>query len=266
MRLRFALLSALICVACGAPDEVTPETDLHEELVSYDNTSLALSSRDFEADFTDCTEYVGIGFVPKVNARPLVPAQYALVGDEQNALLVVRVVDCGGISVDGKKAKTAKLSQLGIMLAGGDPSADINNYTLWFATNLGALHGKLTAAGVAGDVDQLSFTFTPNGAGGGAININVSPPQAPDFQASGSGIIPTSSPVPFIASWWAEGQHGTVQMRTVFPAIRFSGASVTLTTSASSDLADLIGGTSLTFPILDSYNAFNAAHMDVTVQ
>lgn len=260
MRLRFALFSTLICVACGAPDETKLEA------TPFDSTSSALSVHDFEADFTNCTEYVGIGFVPQVNARPLVPAEYSLAGDAQNAILVVRVVNCGGISIDGKKPKAAKLSQLGIMLAGGDLSADINNYTLWFATDLGALHGKLTAAGVESDVDQLSFTFTPNGSGGGAININVSPPQAPDFQASGSGIIPTSSPVPFTASWWAEGQHGTVQMRTVFPSIRFSGATVTLTTPASSDLANLIGGTSLTFPLLDSYNDFNTAHMEVTVQ
>jgi hypothetical protein len=40
---------------------------------------------------------------------------------------------------------------------------------------------------------------------------------------------------------------------------------MTVTTPAGSELAQLIGGTSLGFAILDSYNAFDAAHMVVSV-
>jgi hypothetical protein len=55
-------------------------------------------------------------------------------------------------------------------------------------------------------------------------------------------------------------------MHSVFPQIRFSSASVTLTTPANSELAALIGGTSLQFAILDSYNGFDDALMEVRLQ
>lgn len=233
--------------------------------VALGQSTHALSSKDFEVDFIGCTEYVGIGFVPAANARELVPTSYALAGDAENAIAVVRVVDCDGIAVDGKKPKAGKLAQIGIMIAGGDASADINNYTAWFATDLGQLKGKLTAAGVDADLDQLSFDFTPDGTGSGTIDIDVTPPHAPHFAADGTGIVPTSSPVPFVATWWFDGNHGTARMRTEFPAISFSGASVTVTTPAGSALADLAGSTSIDFGLLDSYNAFDEAHMVVTV-
>jgi hypothetical protein len=69
--------------------------------------------------------------------------------------------------------------------------------------------------------------------------------------------------VQFIASWWADGNHGVVRARTVFPAIRFGASATTLTTPAGSELAELIGGTTLTFPILDSYNTFGSAQLQV---
>jgi hypothetical protein len=52
-------------------------------------------------------------------------------------------------------------------------------------------------------------------------------------------------------------------MSSVFPAIRFGSGTMTLTTDAHSALGRLIGGPSLTFPLLDSYNSFDTAHMVV---
>jgi hypothetical protein len=160
------------------------------------------------------------------------------------------------------------VSQIGISItgAGTDTTADINNYLLWYATDLGVLNGKLTAAGVDAEVDQsLLFQFiTPSAPPtNGVLRLASSPPHGPPYTAQGPAVVPTAAPVPFIATWWQDGKKGSVEMRTVFPAIKFGTATMTLTTPASSALGQLIGGTTLTFPFLDSFNAFPAAHMTV---
>src|SRR6187549_668751 len=75
--------------------------------------SLPLVTKNTSVAFTDCTEFAGIGFVPAVNARPLVPARYELAGDGENAIVVVRVGACEGVSVAGKKPRAGIVSQVG---------------------------------------------------------------------------------------------------------------------------------------------------------
>jgi hypothetical protein len=260
-------LSSVFLVACG-PVETVPAASGSAQV---GETSDALAScHGFAVDFAGCREFAGIGKVPAANARRLVPARYALApsGDATQAVIVVRASECSGTSIDGKKPAAARVSQIGISIAGPgtDPTADINNYLLWYATDLGGLNGKLTAAGVDADVDQsLLFQFvaatTPPTSG--VLTVASSPPHGPAYTAEGPAVVPTAAPGPFVATWWQDGNKGSVEMRTVFPAIQFGGAAVTLTTAASSALGTLIGGTTLTFPLLDSFNAFPAAHMEV---
>jgi hypothetical protein len=244
-------------VACAPPPD--------EDAGQIGSVAQAVSSDDFDVDFSGCSELAAIGTVPAANARPLVPAGYVLAGDATNAVIVVRAVGCSGVSIDGDKPQAAKLAQIGVTLVGPDTTADINNYLLWFATDLGQLHGKLAAAGLDPDNDQgLTYSFTPGGPpGSGTLEVGTSPPHAPPFTAGGPAVVPTAAPVGFTANWWRDGQHGTVSMRTVFPAIRFGSATTTLTTPAGSALAALIGGTSMTFALLDSHNTFSAAHLEV---
>jgi hypothetical protein len=265
-----AFLSPAFMMACGPVETATSPGSTSEELA---HTSAALAScHSFEVDFAGCREFAGIGKVPLASARPLVPARYALApsfdGDTTAAVIVVRGSACSGTSVDGKKSAAADVSQIGISItgAGTDPTATINNYLLWYATDLGVLNGKLTAAGVDADVDQsLLFQFigpaTP--PTNGVLRLASSPPHGPPYTAQGPAVAPTAAPVPFIATWWQDGKKGSVEMRTVFPAIQFGSSTVTLTTPAGSALAALIGGTTLTFPFLDSFNAFPAAQMTV---
>ncbi|MEQ1506144.1 MAG: hypothetical protein ABMB14_28185 [Myxococcota bacterium] len=224
----------------------------------------AAAPPDFDVAFTGCTEFAGIGFVPAANAAPLVPAGYTLAGDGIDAIVVVRVADCAGVSIDGKKPKAGTVAQIGVTIVGPDATADIDNYTLWYVTDSGALHGKLTAAGLDNDVDpHLSYTVDP---ATDSLTADADPPHAPDFALDADVVPPTSPAVPFVARWWAETCHGTLEMRTELPQIAFGGATSTVVTSAGSPLAALIGDTSLTFAILDSYNTFATADMTVTVQ
>jgi len=219
-----------------------------------------------EVAFSGCTEFAGIGLVPAANARALVPAAYELAGDAQNAVIVVRVADCDGISVEGKKPKPGTVAQVGITVAPIDETASINNYTLWFATNFGPLHAKLRSNGVASELDSnLAYSFVPGSPGQRALTIAATPPKGPAYSVTGSAFVPTAAPVPFIATWWAETAQGAVQMRTEFPEIRFADATMTLTTPPSSALADLVGAPTLTFAILDSHNAFATAALTIDV-
>jgi len=259
----FGGFCAVSLAGCG-PVEATSSDELEQ-------VAGAVSSNDFDVDFSGCREFAGIGSVPKVNARPLVPERFALApaGDPNSAVIVVRVSDCSGAAVDGHKAKAARVSQIGISLtgAGTDPSANINNYTLWYATDLGLLHAKLTGAGVDADVDQgIAFQLSPNSCTTGNLKVGASPPHGPAFTACGTTTASTGSPGPFAATWWQDTTAGTVAMSTTFPAIRFGASQMTLTTPAGSALANLIGGTTLTFPFLDSYNTFATAHMTVRQQ
>lgn len=255
------VICCLLC-ACDVPEE--PRSDVLQTMDPLLEDSGAASRHDLVVEFTGCTEFAGIGVVPAANARPLVPARYTLAGDATHARIVVRVARCAGAAVDGKPPRPTTISQIGISVVGPDSTADLNNYTLWYVTSQGALGGKLKAAGIDAEVEPgLTYDLARDLAGGGDLRIVSSPAQAPVYAAAGTVVVPTAPPTSFVASWWQDGRHRTTQMRTVFPALRFGGATMILTTCSGSALARLVGGTTLTFPLLDSFNTADDARMTV---
>jgi hypothetical protein len=54
-------------------------------------------------------------------------------------------------------------------------------------------------------------------------------------------------------------------MNTDVAAIFVGSANLTLTTDPNNELGQLIGGGSTGFPVLQQFNTFTAAHMQVTV-
>ena len=222
---------------------------------------------DFDVTFRDCTEFVGIGFVPYANARALVPTSFDLAGDGIDAIVVVRVADCDVLEFDSGPNQPGRLTQIGITVVPPAPGADIDNYTLWYGTDNRTLQRELEQSGVdAVLLEEIGFLFSDDGTGTGPLDIDIAAAGPfPDHAIDGTATAPTSAPTTFIARWHDDDPGGNVVMETTFPDIQFSSATTTLTTSAGSDLADLIGGTTLTFPILDSYNAFSEAPMAVTV-
>lgn len=238
------------CLGCGM--DVAAESEVSREGVRLNA---------FDADFQACTEFAGIGLVPRANALPFVPADYTLAGDANNALVVVRVVRCQSAEIDGKSTGDISVAHVGVTLVGPDDSADINNYTVFFASDEQKLLTPLKKVGVDGEkIKDIGFTL----ASGGGLSIVVDAKHTPAYRVLGTAVAPSAAPSTFTATWWHDdARRGRVRMRTVFPAIRFGSSSMTLTTAAGSELAALIGGTSLTFPVLDSFNAFADAHMEV---
>jgi len=198
--------------------------------------------------------------VSAARARALVPAKYTLAGNSQTTTMVVRVAHCANVVVDGKDRGETIISHIGIGLVGPDTSVNLNNYTLWYATNNAQLHAKLTAAGLDADKSNaLGIALSPSGA----LSVVSSSAHTPSFQVTGTATLPTTPPVPTSATWWEDGNHGSVSSKTVLPVIQFGTAHTVLTTPANSELAALIGGTTLTFAALDSYNLFPGGTMEV---
>lgn len=227
--------------------------------------SARADERDFDVAFDDCAEYVGIGYVPFERARERVPAAYTLARAGDSAVIVVRIADCASVAVTGGRGASGRTAQIGVTISKSEP-ADIHNYLLWYVTDHGSLHGKLEAAGATNGTDQqLSLDFDATGETG-PLFVDVDAARFPAYALSGEATPPSGDPVRFTAVWWTDGRNGTLRMHSLFPEIRFSGASVTLTASANSELAALIGAESLQFAILDSYNEFASASMQVRLQ
>jgi hypothetical protein len=74
--------------------------------------------------------------------------------------------------------------------------------------------------------------------------------------------IPSGS---FVANWWQSGRRGSVKMNTDVPAIYIGGANLTLTTDPNNELGQLIGGGSTGFAIVQQFNTFATAHMEVSI-
>jgi hypothetical protein len=249
--MRYAI--ALLVMGLGACSQASPESE-PSELAS---TAQALSVQDFDVDFEDCNVFAGLAHVSGARARALVPPAYALALDGDQARMVVRVVHCSNVVVDGRSQGSTVISHIGVGLVGPDTTVSLNNFTLWYATNSPLLHAKLTAAGV--NADQSGFLAV---GVQGALTVSSQSPHTPSFEVSGS-VMPPGAPVPTSASWWDDGVHGAVRSRTVLPVIQFGVAHTSLSTPPDSALAELIGGPTLTFDILDSYNVFPTGHMEV---
>lgn len=223
--------------------------------------------KSLEVNFGNCTEFAGLTYVPTDNVRELVPDDFELLHltTEAEAVLVVRVADCQAVKVKGGKAKPGTVAQVGVSLVGPDPTASINNYTLWFATNNKELAHELSKLGVNADYsDDIDYHFAPGSGGSGPFDIAVAADSGSEYVVHGSASVPTAGAVPFVASWWYETCQGVVQMRTDLPQIQFGQAAMTVT-ALGDDIVDVLGAAPLGFPALDSYNAFPAATMIVSV-
>ncbi len=218
-------------------------------------------------DFAQCSEFAGETSIAAAPARDVVPAQFQLAGSGTTAILVVRVAHCAAISIAGGNPQPATLAQVGISIVSPDGTGDITNYTLWYETTSPHLAAYLSAFGIpARLVPDLTYLFIPFDTGTMGPLVILGPARAgdPGFIVNSSATIPTAAPIPFVANWWVCGGASCVKMGTTFPAIQFGSAHSTLITNPANPLGQLIGGATITFPLLDSYNRAPNAHMVIS--
>lgn len=231
---------------------------------------LALAgARSFDVEFAGCTEFVGWGPVSLAAAQPLVPSGYVIAGATNGeAAIVVRATSCEGVSVDQSAAQPTELSQIGINPPDG--TGDINNYTVIYVTNNQTLARRFQFAGLPAIFDpQLIYEYTPDSSGlSGELYVTAAGEDLPSYFLFGTETEPPpNSQQTFLANWWFTGPEGRMKQSTLFPAISFGAASVSLYTSNVSLLGKLIGGNAdANFSMLSVRGVYPAAVMTVSLK
>src|SRR5215471_6945689 len=92
-------------------------------------------ARGFSVDFTQCTEFVGVGPVDFARASSLVQPVFTTLPVGSSAAIVVRATSCGSAQVNGGVSVRTIISQIGVEIVSPDGTGDINNYTLIYVTD-----------------------------------------------------------------------------------------------------------------------------------
>lgn len=194
-------------------------------------------------------------------ARSFVPAEFILVGEGQPVTpLVVRTARCG-ISVDGSASRVGEIVQIGAVIVPPDFTGDINNYTFFYYTDDLRLALRPNLTGVQAQfVPTIIYDYENNNA----LFVRVPLPGIPRLTVSGA-VTPLPAPAgSFVANWWQKNYGRTVKMQTSVPIIKIGGANLTLTTNQNNALGQIIGGETLGFPIIQQFNTFASAQMNVS--
>lgn len=210
-----------------------------------------LADQTTEVQFTNCSEYVGTGTIPLANAAPFVPSSFQIAGAQGGtAMLVARVSNCAGVSVEGSRPEPGTVAHIGITVVSPDGSGDINNYTVAYVTTSRKLAQKLSRGGLPVEVDEdLVYEIVA-----GKLFADVSPEDGPGFYFHGPVADPApNTGFPFLANWWYKSHRGVMKMATSIPTIAFGQCSMTIYSRKNSPLGKLIGGNS--YSAFTGYNA-----------
>ncbi len=268
----FALFVSPFAAACNADvtDEATEDVSDASEALSYgdcDDDDDDGEADPLAVDFSNCLESIGVGLVPTAAAQALVPPGYILVGGADPVTpVVVRTAHCSKIKVGHHHGREGSIVQIGAVIVPPDFTGDINNYTFWYYTDHKDLARGLQDSGVnAQRVHHIGYHFNKNKPSGPNFHVTV---PAAGISIDGR-VEPSTVPAgSFDANWWKTSfaSDGSVKMATDVPVINIGSADLVLTTSSNSPVNALSGGQPLGFPIIQQFNSFDTAHMDVTVQ
>lgn len=215
----------------------------------------------FDVRFDSAVETIGVDLVPTVSVLPKIPAGFTPVGiGDPVTPIVVRTARCN-VTIFGQTLQRRKIVQVGAVIIPPDGTGDINNYTLYYYTDDIRLALLLNLVGVQAQyVPTLQYKVGQSGE----FTLKAPLPAVPQLNIGGT-VFPSSQPAgSFIANWWQQSAWTTVKMQTTVPVIKIGGADLELTTPPSSSLANIVGGTVLTFPLLQQFNQFESAVMVIT--
>jgi hypothetical protein len=222
----------------------------------------------FSVDFSQCTEFAGVGPVDFTRASSLVQPAFTTLPVGSTAAIVVRATRCAGAQVNGGPAFPTVISQIGIEIVPPDGTGDINNYTLIYVTDNARLALAFRLAGLPAIFDPaITYEFTYDSTGkSGELYVEAEGTGLPAYFLTGTESDLSGAGLDFRANWWYQGFAGVIKQASDFPDIAFGSANVTLHTSRESILGKLIGGNSdADFHFLPVRGVYATAHMDVTV-
>lgn len=257
------VVASVIFASFGCAAETAPSSEGGEPAVA--ETSQALKKEALDVSFQDCSEVASITTISVAKARTVVPTSFTLAGDATGAPFVVRIANCNAVRIDGGAPEAGTVAQLGISVVSPDGSGDINNYTAFYYTTSSRLAKELKKRGVPAEhVPDLTYAISGSGASK-TLSIDVPVDCHESFHVGAPIVEPGTFAIPFTANWWVQKGNKRTKMSTPIPSIRFGGATATLDASHFSDLRTLLGRSTTTFTLLDSFNRFASAPMTVTV-
>ncbi|MFN0301005.1 MAG: hypothetical protein ACKVQU_11720 [Burkholderiales bacterium] len=233
------------------------------------------SRKNFDVTFKECTEFVGVGSVDGAKADALVPNRFKIAsfyGIPGQSSIVVRVSHCGSIAVDGRHGKPGTVAHIGINIVAPVEGANINNYTIAYASDHQQLVAKLQNAGIPAEFDpDLMYEAPRAGVSKGRVFAAINTEHSPQWLVKGTfdgPFKPFPGAEPFVANWWRAGPNFAIKMETTIDSISFLDASeVSFFTSRHNIIGNLIGGHKIgTFDELPVRGVFGNAEMKVTVQ
>ncbi len=218
----------------------------------------------FDVSFGDCVESIGVTLASTAAVESLLSPGFIPVGVGTPVTpLVVRTASCGSISVDGKRGRSGSMVQIGAVIVPPDGTGDINNYTLYYYSDDPKLVEALEHAGMAATKAHVAYEVEHDGAGS-SLDVTVKARGCSSLHLGGP-VTPVSTPAgSFLANWWPDTRGGPLKLSTNVPEIAIGSATLVLDVRPEGALDELLGGTSIAFPILEQFNAFDAAEMHVS--
>lgn len=215
-----------------------------------------------QVNLANCVETIGVGLAPTSNVLQMIPETYIPVGiSDPVTPIVVRSARCD-VTVFGQLQKKKCIVQIGAVIVPPDGTGDINNYTLFYVTDDLRLCLLLKLAGV--DV-QFAPVISYNIATDNTLNVRVPFPSSARLTLTGNITPSQQTAGSFTANWWQDGPWGQVKMRTKVPHIKIGTADHQLSTPPGSSLSDLAGGGAISFPVLQQFNTFSNASLNVSL-
>ena len=168
------------------------------------------NASDVNVEFTDCVESIGVALLATDQVRALVPPEFVLAGEGGPVTpIVVRTAHCGGIAVDGKRARPGTIVQIGAVIVPPDFTGDINNYTLWYYTSDAQLASRLNRIGVpAQHVQRIDYEYEPGDSGPDLFHVSVPLPGTPQLQLDGFVVQSDTPAGSFASNWWVKAACG----------------------------------------------------------
>jgi hypothetical protein len=228
-------------------------------LLAFSN-AFGNTNTDFQVNFSNCVESIGVGLVPTNNAQQYIPAGFILVGAGQPVTpLVVRTAKCA--ITFNNQTRIGEIVQIGAVIVPPDGTGDINNYTFFYYTDDLRLASRLFLTGVPA---QFVPIIDYQQGADNSFSVRVPLPGIPHFTVSGT-VMPSPNPAgSFTANWWRKSLRGRVKMNTNVPVINIGGANLELKSNPNGLLGQIIGGETLGFPAVQQFNSFANAQMNVS--
>ena len=221
-------------------------------------------NRNFTTVFSGCREYVAFGPISAAKAHAALPAGFTPVPFGSDAALALRASSCDGVSVAGSPFRPGIVAHYGINIVSPDATGDINNYTLYYATNIETLADQLKKTGLP-VIYNPSLAVEDPATRPGNVYIGIFGDNTQPWSLTGVVTDPVAPIFPFIANWWYQSKTGRLKMSTDIPSISFGASQLVLHTSKTSPLGNLIGGnTKSDFPFYNVRGQFASGVMTST--